>query len=85
MKPLKIGTIEPGLWVKLDFQLWKTIMKSKTIMEMKHRNLILEKKIKKNIDEMKLLVKMYEMTWKTMEDDEPPEDVKREYLEDEEN
>ena len=55
-------------------------MKSKTIMEMKHRNLILEKKIKKNIDEMKLLVKMYEMTWKTMEDDEPPEDVKRAYL-----
>ena len=54
-------------------------------------NLILEKKIKKNVKEMKLLVKMYEMTWKTMEDDEPPEDVKRAYLiakdflEDEEN
>ena len=66
-------------------------MKSKTIIEVKHRNLILEKKIKKNVKEMKLLVKMYEMTWKTMEDDEPPEDVKRAYLiakdflEDEEN
>ena len=66
-------------------------MKSKTVEDMKHRNLILEKKIKRNINEMKLLVKIYEMTWKTMEDDEPPEDVKKAYLvakdflEDEEN
>ena len=66
-------------------------MKGKTVKEMKHRNLILEKKIKKNINEMKLLVKMFEMTWKAMEDKEPPEDVKRAYLiakdflEDEEN
>ena len=55
-------------------------MKNKTVKEMKHRNLILEKKIKKNINEMKLLVKMFEMTWKAMEDKEPPEDVKRAYL-----
>ena len=66
-------------------------MKSKTVEDMKHRNLILEKKIKRNINEMKLLVKIYEMTWKTMEDDDPPEDVKKAYLvakdflEDEEN
>ena len=38
-------------------------MKSKTVEDMKHRNLILEKKIKRNINEMKLLVKIYEMTW----------------------
>ena len=75
----------------LKFQLWEIIMKSKTVEDMKHRNLILEKKIKRNINEMKLLVKIYEMTWKTMEDDEPPEDVKKAYLvakdflEDEEN
>ena len=55
-------------------------MKSKTVKEMKHRNLILEKKIKKNVNEMKLLVKMYEMTWRAMEEDEPPEEVKRAYL-----
>ena len=53
-------------------------MKGKTVKEMKHRNLILEKKIKKNMNEMKLLVKMFEMTWNAME--EPPEDVKRAYL-----
>ena len=55
-------------------------MKGKTVKEMKHRNLILEKKIKKNMNEMKLLVKMFEMTWNDMEDKEPPEDVKRAYL-----
>ena len=69
-------------------------MKSKnvtTVQEMKQRNLILEKKIKKKINEMKLLVKMYEMTREVMEGDEPPEDVRRAYqiakdfLEDEEN
>ena len=69
-------------------------MKSKnvtTVEEMKQRNLILEKKIKKKINEMKLLVKMYELTWEVMEGDEPPEDVKsayqiaKDFLEDEEN
>ena len=66
-------------------------MKGKAVKEMKRRNLILEKKIKKNMNEMKLLVKMFEMTWKAMEDKETPEDVKRAYLtakdflEDEEN
>lgn len=69
-------------------------MKSKnvtTVEEMKQRNLILEKKIKKKINEMKLLVKMYEMTREVMEGDEPPEDVKsayqiaKDFLEDEEN
>lgn len=69
-------------------------MKSKnvtTLEEMKQRNLILEKKIKKKINEMKLLVKMYELTREVMEGDEPPEDVKsayqiaKDFLEDEEN
>ena len=69
-------------------------MKSKnvtTVEEMKQRNLILEKKIKKKINEMKLLVKMYELTREVMEGDEPPEDVKsayqiaKDFLEDEEN
>jgi len=37
-------------------------MEKTEVKDMKHRNLILEKKIKKNWEEMRLLVKMYELS-----------------------
>ena len=46
--------------------------------DMKHRNLILEKKIKKNWEEMRLLVKMYELSWERSES-QPSDDFKGEY------
>ena len=51
-------------------------MKSRRVKEIKHRNLILEKKIQKNWDEMRLLVRMYELSCIGNENKEMPEEVK---------
>ena len=47
--------------------------------DMKHRNLILEKKIEKNWEEMRLLVKLFEVSWEGS-DCQPTDDLRGEYL-----
>ena len=47
--------------------------------DMKHRNLILEKKIEKNWAEIRLLVKLFEVSWE-VSDCQPTDDLRGEYL-----
>ena len=51
-------------------------MKSSRLKEMKQKNFILERKIKKNWDEIRLLIKIFEKTEAKSESKDLPEEIK---------